>query len=103
MFPEKQANNAKDKQHKIVWINTYTPHMHPIVNARRSYIQSQCKLACFNYYKKHKKMPALDDILRCCKRNINLEDEDDLALFEWYWSDIACKFSANAHFSFLLP
>jgi hypothetical protein len=98
MFPEKN-----DKQHKLVWVNTYTPHMHPIVNARRSYIQSQCKLACFNYYKKHKKMPALDDILRCCKRNVNLEEDEDMELFEWYWSDIACKFSANAHFSFLLP
>ena len=99
MFPEKEANTTKEKQHKIVWINTYTPHMHPIVNARRSYIQSQCKLACFNYYKKHKTMPALDDILRCCKREINLEDGEDVELFEWYWSDIACKFSANAHFS----
>jgi hypothetical protein len=103
MFPERDDSNAKDKEHRIVWVNTYTPHMHPIVNARRSYIQSQCKLACFNYYKKHKKMPALDDILRCCKREMNLEEEEDRVLFEWYWSDIACKFFGKCPFFFVSP
>lgn len=81
---------------KMSWIKTYAPKTKQIVNGRRSYIQSQCKLAVFEYYQKFNKMPALEDITRCATRDLDLDQKEDYDLFEWYWGNIAGKFCAFA-------
>ena len=79
-----QERNEKGEDYKTTWVNTYTEHMKTVVNARRSYIQSQCKLAVFRYYKKHDKMPTLDDLMKCITRNIDVDDKYDYELFLWF-------------------
>ena len=90
---DKEKRDDLGNDYKLSWINTYTKQMKTVVNARRSYIQSQCKLAVFRYYKKHNKMPTLDDMIKCITRDIDVNDEGDYALFEWHWDDLIGKWS----------
>jgi len=94
-----QDRDEKGDDYRSTWVNTYTDHMKTVVNARRSYIQSQCKLAVFRYYKQHKKMPTLDGLIKCVTRDIDPEDTTDYELFHWFWDDLMGKWpSARCFF-----
>ena len=97
MFTEEERKE-KGAEHKVTWVNTYEPHQKTGVNGRRSYIQSQTKLAVFAYYRKFKKMPTLALILKCVTRDINLKNKEEYNIFHWFWNDAAGKYFAIAKF-----
>ena len=97
MFTEEQQKELGE-EHRPTWVNTYEPHQKTGVNGRRSYVQSQVKLAVFAYYRKFKKMPSLELILKCVTREIDLNKPEEYNIFEWYWNDASGKYFAIANF-----
>lgn len=77
------------------WKNTYGDYAVKQLNEARSYVQSQLRTVVLNYMDNNPSPPQLTDILKCLNRDINLEDDDEMELFEWYWDEFLPKATCN--------
>ena len=52
---------------------------------RRAYVQQQLKLVAMDFREEHGKMPTLEMFCKCAKREIDFQNEEEMAAMEWYW------------------
>jgi hypothetical protein len=84
----KQSTN-KDKMYS--WTATYKAHIKKALYARRNYSTSQIKLAANDLFKNNEPVPTVEQILKCISRTIDVNDEQEMAVFQWYWEVLLPK------------
>jgi len=68
------------------------------LNQVRSYVGSRMKDVAQKYWIAHgKTLMSSADIIRCMRRQINLGNPADLALFAWYWDLYLVRAAGNTH------
>ena len=80
----KDKKKLEDMSFRKNWIATYKGTVIKAMNAHRNYLQGRAKNSIKPYHKKTKKVPTNDDIKKCIMRDIDVENDDDYDLFEWY-------------------
>ena len=91
----KDKKKLGDSSYRKNWIATYKGTIIKAMNTHRNYLQGRAKNSIKPYYKETKKVPSNDDIKKCVMRNINVDNKEDFALFEWYWFTHCCTFPPN--------
>ena len=84
-----------DKDHKIVWANTYGPSVTSVANSRRSYIQARLKEATMKFVEEKKYMPTMSEVTKCAMRTIDIDTEKGFQIMRWYWTDMMRKCLLN--------
>ena len=103
-----------DMAHFQMWDNTYGDVLTIKVNDARGYSQERMRVAMMKFAKLHKFFPTVEEIWNCALRTINMNDQKQKDIFEFYCTDLFCKstfflvqsahnFSAAFHFAFLYP
>lgn len=85
--------HALDRPTQNAWVVTYKQSVYTALNAWRNYVQSQMKDVCDNWMNAIGKseLPGSDKILACALRNIDVEDDEQYALFKIYWEKFLPK------------
>ena len=69
-----------------------------VLNDLRNYIISRIKKACEEWWTGHgKKLPSLDRVVACMKREIDPEKSADYEIMEWYWDNLLVKSVGNSN------
>ena len=87
--------NAEDHDYHSSWIATYGQAVKTAILQQNSYVQSRIKEAADDLYGDTQQLPPYEAILRCAKREVDLENADDLKVFTWYCETLAAKFAGN--------
>jgi hypothetical protein len=73
------------------WIETYKTHIKKALYAKRNYATSQLKLAAFQLFDKNKPFPTVAMVLKCVNRTIDVNNEEEMVVFQWYWEVLLPK------------
>ena len=90
------------KEYEACWKNTYHQLVREEPAYHRGYVQNQLKSAIFKYHKKNGKLPDLELIRKCALHQIDLDNAEEYKVFMWYWTTLASKLFAFAHFQWHL-
>ena len=84
----------KDKEHKSNWRMAYGEFITKVLNDRRSYLQQRMKDSLCDFHKEAGIFPSLEEIHKCATRTVDLDNDWELKIFTWYWTDLmgTCKF-----------
>jgi hypothetical protein len=58
---------------------------------RKGYVNAEMKKLAFKMLKKNVELPSYESVLKCANRTIDVDDEDEMNLFMWYWEDLLPK------------
>jgi hypothetical protein len=87
IYSEKQVN--LDSMYS--WIETYKNHIKKALYSKRNYATSQIKLSAWNLFENGKPLPTVAMILKCVSRTIDVNDAEEMAVFQWYWEVLLPK------------
>ena len=73
---------------RSTFCNSYHKAVSSIVSQARGYVQQQMKNAAFDWISKYTTLPSLELIEKCALRKIDMEDAEELKVFEWYWESM---------------
>ena len=91
-LPSLLGNSDDAKAAREKWKETYKPYLIAYINAHRGYVQSQIKKVCWGYMAKNGgKLPSKTDMVLVLKRELDMENENHVALFEFYWEKLLVK------------
>jgi len=71
---------------KAQWIKTYSPAVKDEMTVTRGYRCQELRKVCLDYAKEHNTLPSLAMMLKCMTGDIDLEDDEELETYTWYWT-----------------
>ena len=86
---KEQERLGEDHQH--IWKNTYKASLTTQLNAHRSYVQNRMKESWKKFHEENKWIPSVEQFKKCALRTINMEDDDEVKMMEWYITDLLSK------------
>jgi hypothetical protein len=101
-FCEMVCDILKDKGftlgRKSQWVSLYKTIVSSAVSEQRNYVVSQMKNACKKYWESNNKtLPKSSDIQECATRNLDLKEESDYKIYDWYWNQLLPAVAGNAN------
>ena len=87
--------HMEDKSQRNQFIEDHLPDFATELNNVRAYVTSRIKDSCKAYFLEHGKMPDIQKIKDCATRNLDLNNPEDVAHFDWYWEDLLVKATGN--------
>ena len=93
---EYTAYQMQDKKERRAFVKAHLNDFATELNNVRAYVTSRIKSSLKAWFLDHKNtFPPMEKIMACATRNLDLKNEDDLELFEWYWEDLLVKATGN--------
>ena len=86
---EEQAEVGKD--HKVIWQSTYKGVLTAELNSHRSYVQNRMKESWRKFHETNKWLPTMEQIKKCALRTIDMKDDGEVLVMEWYFMDLLSK------------
>ena len=79
------------KDNKKIWKNTYKPVLTAQLNAHRSYVQNRMKDSWKKFHETEGWLPTVEQVKKCALRTINVDDEKEFKVMDWYIMDLLGK------------
>ena len=73
------------------WCETYKKTIRENLYAKRNYVASRIKDCAWKIFESGQTLPSLEMIRKCIGRKIDVENEDEMRIFKWYWEDLLPK------------
>ena len=98
-FDHKFAGNEV-KPNKRVWVNVFKHMVVRAYNSVRSDIQGSIRGAVMSYAINHpaKRHISMELIWKCFLRKIDLNDDEELGVFTWFWTELLRKYLEVGHY-----
>lgn len=77
------------------WVETWGKTVNKALNNVRGYACTEIKKKMFDYWEEHGTVPSLDEFRACLTRRIDPNNQDELALFAFWWDQILDGACAN--------
>lgn len=91
------GDDEETQELRKAWIEENHSDVVKQLNKTRSYAQTEVIKALKQWQRGHEgQLPSLEDLERCLKREIDLDNPADVELFEWYSTVLLRKACANA-------
>lgn len=89
----------KDETQTASWIETYKTPIKKAVFSRRNYVTSELKnkVAFKHFLNKGRPLLSLANIIKCATRKIDPNDDDEMGMFMFYWTEILPKMVGSAN------
>jgi hypothetical protein len=93
-----KGNSLDVKKRVIAWIDTYFGVVTKEINEHRGYVQTQIRGFVLKYMQANNGyFPPSELLLACLERKIDLNNEDQVQVFELYWDNLLSKAAGNKH------
>lgn len=80
-------NRIRNKNDHLAFIHNHGPTMANSLNGIRNQCIGKLGKACTDYMYKHEgTLPTMDLLRKCALRDIDLDDNEEVATYEWYWT-----------------
>ena len=86
----------KNKAERDDFIDDHLTDFATELNNVRAYVTSRIKESMKAWFDAHEyNMPDFKKIMACATRKLDLDQKEDLEIFEWYWEDLLVKATGN--------